>query len=58
MKDEWAPAPWPPEVRACAVPDVLPAFFLALGAAVVCAALGVWAATKWSKWILGNTTRG
>lgn len=38
----WLATPWPPEVRACAVPDVGRVFFVALGAVVVALALGVW----------------
>lgn len=54
VEDNWEPTPWPPDVRACAVPDVLPvswfAFWIALGAVVVVAALGLWAVNRLRAW--------
>jgi hypothetical protein len=42
----WVQTPWPQEVRACAVPDVMPVFCLALGAVVAVLAIGMLAARK------------
>jgi hypothetical protein len=42
VEDNWDPTPWPPEVRACALPNAQWVFYVALGAAVVAAALMIW----------------
>lgn len=44
IEEGWEPTPWPPEVRACAVPDVLPVTWFVFWTAVVAVALGMWVA--------------
>lgn len=39
---QWETTPWPPDVRACAMPDLKYAILTALGAAVIGLALGGW----------------
>jgi hypothetical protein len=46
---EWVQTPWPPEVRACAVPDVIPVFCMALGAVVAVMAIGMYVVRKISR---------
>ncbi len=46
----WLDTPWPPEVRACALPQLRYTLFLGLGGAVIAIALGIAALRKLRSW--------